>query len=40
MAAEPNKQWIFKPAANAQGRGIFVTSRIEEISEKLGSSNN
>jgi hypothetical protein len=28
---QPNKMWIFKPAASAQGRGIFVTDKISEI---------
>ena len=38
MAKDPLKQWIFKPAAQAQGRGIFVTNRIEEINQKNSSS--
>jgi len=39
MAKEPLKEWIFKPAAQAQGRGIFVTNKIEEINQKNNSSN-
>ena len=39
MHAEPGKQWIFKPAAQAQGRGIFVTSKASEIPQKNSNSN-
>jgi tubulin polyglutamylase TTLL5 len=39
MQAEPGKQWIFKPAASAQGRGIFVTDKLSEIPQKNNSSN-
>lgn len=38
MKQEPGRQWIFKPAANSQGRGIFVTDKIEEIDQKTISS--
>lgn len=31
MKKDPVKQWIFKPSANSQGRGIFVTNRYDEI---------
>lgn len=34
-----NRQWIFKPAAQAQGRGIFVTNKISEIPQKNNNSN-
>lgn len=36
---EPNKKWIFKPAAQAQGRGIFVTDKICDIPHKSSNSN-
>lgn len=39
MQATPGQQWIFKPAANAQGRGIFVTDKWSEIPQKNSSSN-
>lgn len=38
MMKDPARQWIFKPAANSQGRGIFVTNKIEEIDQKTSST--
>ena len=34
MKRNPRKQWIVKPAASSQGRGIFVTSNLAEIPHK------
>ena len=39
MAGEQSKKWIFKPAAQAQGRGIFVTDKICDIPHKSSNSN-
>jgi tubulin polyglutamylase TTLL5 len=37
--ADSFKQWIFKPAAAAQGRGIFVTSKLADIPQKNSGHN-
>jgi len=37
--ADSFRQWIFKPAAQAQGRGIFVTSTLADIPQKNSSHN-
>lgn len=34
MKHNPSKQWIVKPAASSQGRGIFVTSNLADIPHK------
>ena len=39
MQSDSGKKWIFKPAAQAQGRGIFVTDKICDIPHKSNSSN-
>lgn len=39
MRQEGSRQWIFKPAAAAQGRGIFVTSKLSEIPQTNNNHN-
>lgn len=39
MLSNTMKQWIFKPAAQAQGRGIFVTNKLAEIPQTSSNSN-
>jgi hypothetical protein len=34
MNKEKDLQWIFKPSASSQGRGIYITNSIEEINSK------
>lgn len=34
MNKDKNKYWIIKPAAAAQGRGIFLTNNLDEIPAK------
>lgn len=34
MKRDKLKQWIVKPAASSQGRGIFVTNNIADIPHK------
>ena len=37
MAAKPDMSWICKPAASAQGKGIFITNDINEIPDRVQS---
>ena len=32
MKKSPAKMWIVKPAASAQGKGIFLTNKIDDVS--------
>ena len=34
MEADLSKQWIVKPAASSQGKGIFLTNNVQDIPEK------
>lgn len=43
MESDKKQWWIFKPSASAQGKGIFITNNILDVSEKgllmcIGSS--
>ncbi len=31
MEADPGKQWIVKPSASSQGKGIFLTSNVQDV---------
>ena len=35
MSNNPNQVWIVKPSASSQGKGIFLTSSIDEINAKV-----
>ena len=35
MSNNPNQVWIAKPSASSQGRGIFLTSSIDDINPKI-----
>ena len=34
MVKKPDMSWICKPAASAQGKGIFITQDVNEIPER------
>ncbi len=34
ISHNPSSLWIFKPCASSQGKGIFVTSTLDEVPQK------
>jgi tubulin polyglutamylase TTLL5 len=31
MQSDPTKQWIVKPSASSQGKGIFLTNTVNDV---------